>query len=292
MRLDEAPIKFGRLAARCHRHRHSQSSGMVGTAQAIALAVIASSHCGSDRRDLDDALSSTRPTPCDGLAARADAERRIAVVPRCVNALPGGKPHAARCIRHGRLARERRGRRATLAAHGCVATGLLSAATRQRRARSLRLSRSAIRSSGVSAMACTRSGRPIHAGIIEPGTSASRSSRKGAQAGGAAGYVHKGIEKRFEGMSLNEGIARRRVSGDSTVAYAWPTRWRRVGDRTEIPRAPPAAGAIAGTRARGKYLGDLGALGNDAALAFGLAQFSACVNCGCARTAGSSDTAC
>jgi hypothetical protein len=33
--------------------------------------------------------------------------------------------------------------------------------------------------------------------------------------------VHKGIERRFEGMTLAEGIGWRRVSGDSTVAFAW-----------------------------------------------------------------------
>src|SRR3970040_1991731 len=64
---------------------------------------------------------------------------------------------------------------------------------------------------------------PVHAGIIEPGhfrfsiigESLLRLEER-------LGYTHKGIEKRFESMSLQQGSKLAgRVSGDSTVAYAW-----------------------------------------------------------------------
>src|SRR5215469_10578260 len=64
---------------------------------------------------------------------------------------------------------------------------------------------------------------PVHAGIIEPGHFRfSVVGEKVLRLEERLGYVHKGIEKRAEGLDFNAGaklIAR--VSGDSTVAYAW-----------------------------------------------------------------------
>src|SRR5512139_3142937 len=64
---------------------------------------------------------------------------------------------------------------------------------------------------------------PVHAGIIEPGHF--RFSIVGENVlrlEQRLGYVHKGIDKRFDGMTLADAHRLAgRVSGDSTVAYAW-----------------------------------------------------------------------
>src|SRR6185503_10549019 len=69
------------------------------------------------------------------------------------------------------------------------------------------------------------------------------------------GYVHKGIERRFTELPLLEGHRlAARVSGDSAVAFSWAYCLALEG--------------------LANHLGDLGALGNDAGFAVGLAQFS------------------
>ena len=64
---------------------------------------------------------------------------------------------------------------------------------------------------------------PVHAGIIEPGHFRFQVvGEKVLRLEERLGYAHKGIEKRFEGMSLDVGHRLAgRCSGDSTVAYAW-----------------------------------------------------------------------
>jgi len=64
---------------------------------------------------------------------------------------------------------------------------------------------------------------PVHAGTIEPGHFRfSIVGEKILRLEERLGYKHKGIEKRFEQMTLEEGAKLAgRVSGDSTVAYAW-----------------------------------------------------------------------
>jgi Ni,Fe-hydrogenase III large subunit/Ni,Fe-hydrogenase III component G len=119
---------------------------------------------------------------------------------------------------------------------------------------------------------------PIHAGVIEPGHFRfSVVGEKVLRLEERLGYVHKGIEKRFEGMPI--GQAHRlagRVSGDSTVAYAWA--YAMAAESAIGVTIPPRAAwlrALLLERERvANHLGDLGALGNDAALTFGLAQFS------------------
>ena len=119
---------------------------------------------------------------------------------------------------------------------------------------------------------------PIHAGIIEPGHFRfSIVGEKVLRLEQRLGYVHKGIDKRFEGMAI--GDAHRlagRVSGDSTVAFAWA--YAMAAESITGCEIPPRAAwlrALLLERERvANHLGDLGALGNDAALAFGLAQFS------------------
>jgi Ni,Fe-hydrogenase III large subunit/Ni,Fe-hydrogenase III component G len=119
---------------------------------------------------------------------------------------------------------------------------------------------------------------PVHAGIIEPGHFRfSVVGEKVLRLEERLGYTHKGIEKRFESMPLHEGYRLAgRVSGDATVAYAWA--YCMAVESLAACEIPPRADwlrALMLERERvANHLGDLGALGNDAAFAFGLAQFS------------------
>jgi len=119
---------------------------------------------------------------------------------------------------------------------------------------------------------------PIHAGIIEPGHFRfSIVGEKVLRLEERLGYVHKGIEKRFDGMPLVDAHRLAgRICGDSTVAYAWA--YAMAAESIAGCEVPPRAAwlrALLLERERvANHLGDLGALGNDAALAFGLAQFS------------------
>ena len=119
---------------------------------------------------------------------------------------------------------------------------------------------------------------PVHAGTIEPGHFRFQVvGEKVLRLEERLGYAHKGIEKRFESMSLIDGhVLAGRVSGDSTVAYAWA-----YAQALEAMAAAPLPAralwlrALALERERiASHLGDLGHLGNDGGLAFGLAQFS------------------
>ncbi len=119
---------------------------------------------------------------------------------------------------------------------------------------------------------------PVHAGIIEPGHFRfSVVGEKVLRLEAHLGYVHKGIERRFTELAPLQGHRLAgRVSGDSTVAYAWAycmaleSAWE-----WPVPERAQALRALMLERERvANHLGDLGALGNDAALTFGLAQFS------------------
>ena len=119
---------------------------------------------------------------------------------------------------------------------------------------------------------------PVHAGIIEPGHFRFQVvGEKVLRLEERLGYAHKGIEKRFEALSLDDGHRLAgRVSGDSTVAYAWA--YAQALEAIAGVAAPPRAAwlrALALERERiANHLGDLGYLGNDGGFAFGLAQFS------------------
>ena len=118
---------------------------------------------------------------------------------------------------------------------------------------------------------------PIHAGIIEPGhfrfsTMGERVLRLEQR----LGWKHKGVDRRFIGMALADGAKLAgRVSGDSTVAYAWA--YCQAAETITATSPPPRANwlrALLLERERvANHLGDLGYLGNDVALAFGLMQF-------------------
>ena len=118
---------------------------------------------------------------------------------------------------------------------------------------------------------------PVHAGTIEPGhfrfsivgESVLRLEER-------LGYKHKGIEKRFEGLALEDGAKLAgRVSGDSTVAYAWAWAMALEGasGAEPTPRALVLRGILLELERIANHLGDLGYLGNDVSLSFGFFQF-------------------
>ena len=118
---------------------------------------------------------------------------------------------------------------------------------------------------------------PVHAGTIEPGHFRfSIVGEKVLRLEDRLGYTHKGVDKRFQGMPIAEGARLAgRISGDSTVAYAWAYC---MALETAAGANPPARAlwlrALLLERERiANHLGDLGYLGNDGGLAFGLAQF-------------------
>lgn len=119
---------------------------------------------------------------------------------------------------------------------------------------------------------------PVHAGIIEPGHFRfSIVGERVLRLEERLGYTHKGVEKRFEAMTLQQGARLAgRISGDSTVAYAWA--YAMAAESVSGTIAPDRSlwlRALMLERERiANHLGDLGALGNDAGFAFGLAQFS------------------
>jgi Ni,Fe-hydrogenase III large subunit/Ni,Fe-hydrogenase III component G len=119
---------------------------------------------------------------------------------------------------------------------------------------------------------------PIHAGIIEPGHFRfSVVGEKVLRLEERLGYTHKGVDKRFESFAIAEGHRLAgRVSGDSTVAYAWAYAQAAEAACGVVPPARACwLRALFLERERvANHLGDLGALGNDAALGFAFAQFS------------------
>jgi Ni,Fe-hydrogenase III large subunit/Ni,Fe-hydrogenase III component G len=118
---------------------------------------------------------------------------------------------------------------------------------------------------------------PVHAGVIEPGHFRfSVVGEKVLRLEERLGYKHKGIEKRFEQMTLAEGARLAgRVSGDSTVAYAWAYAMAVEGAATMTPpRHALNLRALALELERiANHLGDIGYLANDVAFSFGFFQF-------------------
>jgi Ni,Fe-hydrogenase III large subunit/Ni,Fe-hydrogenase III component G len=119
---------------------------------------------------------------------------------------------------------------------------------------------------------------PVHAGTIEPGHFRfSVVGEKVLRLEERLGYTHKGVAKRFEGLSQSEGHRlAARVSGDSAVAFSW-AYCAALEAITHIacPGRATNLRALALEHERlANHLGDLGALGNDAGFAFGLTQFS------------------
>ena len=119
---------------------------------------------------------------------------------------------------------------------------------------------------------------PVHAGVIEPGHFRfSIVGEKVLRLEQRLGYTHKGIERRFTELApLDAHRLAGRVSGDSTVAYSWAycMALEAAAGCTLPPRARWLRALMLERERVANHLGDLGALGNDAALTFGLAQFS------------------
>ncbi len=119
---------------------------------------------------------------------------------------------------------------------------------------------------------------PVHAGTIESGHFRfSVVGERVLRLEERLGYKHKGIEKRFEALSILDGARLAgRVSGDSTVAYAWAYCMAAEGAAFFTPpeRAQWLRALLLERERIANHLGDLGFLANDAGLAFGLAQLS------------------
>ena len=118
---------------------------------------------------------------------------------------------------------------------------------------------------------------PVHAGIIEPGHFRfSVVGEKTLRLEERFGYAHKGIEKRFESLDVQQASKLAgRVSGDSTVAYAWAYAMaaESIAAVTPPDRALWLRALFLERERIANHLGDLGMLGNDVALSFGFAQF-------------------
>ncbi len=118
---------------------------------------------------------------------------------------------------------------------------------------------------------------PIHAGIIEPGHFRfSVIGEKVLRLEQRLGYQHKGVEHLFIGRDIEFGARLvGRISGDSTCAYAWAyaSAVEAACGVAPSPRALTLRALMLERERIANHLGDLGALGNDAALAFGLTQF-------------------
>jgi Ni,Fe-hydrogenase III large subunit len=119
---------------------------------------------------------------------------------------------------------------------------------------------------------------PVHAGIIEPGHFRfSVVGEKVLRLEERLGYAHKGIERRFTEFPLLSGHRlAARVSGDSAVAFSWSYCQALEGMvAVRLPARASWLRALALELERlANHLGDLGAIGNDAGFAFGLAQFA------------------
>jgi Ni,Fe-hydrogenase III large subunit len=120
---------------------------------------------------------------------------------------------------------------------------------------------------------------PVHAGIIEPGHFRFTASGEAVvRLEERLGYTHKGIESLMAGATLEAATKLAgRVSGDSTVAYAWAFAMAAESAlQLEIPsRALWLRALMAELERLANHLGDIGAICNDAAFALLHAHFGA-----------------
>jgi len=118
---------------------------------------------------------------------------------------------------------------------------------------------------------------PVHAGVIEPGHFRfSIVGEKVLRLEERLGYKHKAIEKRFEQLTVEEGARLAgRVSGDSTVAFAWAYAMAAEGAANLTPphRALVLRALALELERIANHLGDIGYLANDVAFSFGFFQF-------------------
>ena len=109
---------------------------------------------------------------------------------------------------------------------------------------------------------------PVHAGIIEPGHFRfTASGETVVRLEERLGYAHKGIEGLMTGASLERAVQLAgRVSGDSTVAYAYAfSRAAEAALGLVVPdRAVWLRALLAELERLANHLGDIGAICNDA----------------------------
>ncbi|HET6221735.1 MAG TPA: NADH-quinone oxidoreductase subunit C [Dongiaceae bacterium] len=111
---------------------------------------------------------------------------------------------------------------------------------------------------------------PVHAGIIEPGHF--RFTANGetvVRLEERLGYVHKGVEGLMAGAEVERGARIvGRISGDSTVAYAWA--FARAVEAALAWSPPPRAVLLRGIMAElerlSHHINDVGAICNDASV--------------------------
>jgi len=119
---------------------------------------------------------------------------------------------------------------------------------------------------------------PVHAGIIEPGHFRfSVVGEKVLRLEERLGYTHKGIERLFTDLRAENGNRlAARICGDSAVAFSWAycQAFEALAGCVPPARAAYLRALYLEIERIQNHLGDLGALGNDAGFAFGLAQFS------------------
>src|SRR5450432_2509902 len=119
---------------------------------------------------------------------------------------------------------------------------------------------------------------PVHAGIIEPGHFRFQVvGEKVLRLEERLGFTHKGIEKRFESLSIADASRlAARISGDSTVAFGWAYAQavESIAGLDVSPRARFLRALCLERERVANHVGDLGSLGNDGGFAFGLSQFS------------------
>jgi Ni,Fe-hydrogenase III large subunit len=109
---------------------------------------------------------------------------------------------------------------------------------------------------------------PVHAGIIEPGHFRfTASGETVVRLEERLGYVHKGVEGLMIGASLERAVQLAgRVSGDSTVAYAYAfSKAAEAALELVVPdRAVWLRALLAELERLANHLGDIGAICNDA----------------------------
>ena len=117
---------------------------------------------------------------------------------------------------------------------------------------------------------------PVHAGIIEPGHFRFTCNGEAVvRLEERLGYVHKGVERQMQGKTVEEAaMIAARISGDSTVAHSLAfSRAVEAALNIEVPFHAHWLRAIMAELERiANHFGDIGAICNDAAFAFMLAQ--------------------
>ena len=211
-------------------------------------------------------------------AARAGDRRDNRHLSRSRRTVSRRGPHAARGCGPRRRARARL-RPASLAASRSLARGLSTARRRDCPPRRPRAARDDISSCASRAMACTRSrSARCTPASSSPGISVFRSSAKrcsGSRSGSAT--CTRASSNDSPSSRAAKAIGWRRASRairPSRISWAYCQALEGMAQATVPARAAWLRALALESERIANHLGDLGALGNDAGFAFGLAQFS------------------